>query len=289
MGYRSDKFSDLMDAVTGTMEDGSRGGNLRVFGYFIQPGEEDGSYKADDHFEQIGALKATNNFGANAYSVGVNTIVSENTSGGFARYEGGLTTPTCNELVAWTVWKDPIYIHPNTAAGLASIPFNLQKNNRVVQPVNDRIVRFFKDFNYEQYGSIGYWPSKEQQFCLQSKKGGRQVSYSDCDDNNKGQFFQLNKSGLQIQQGDRCLEALKFSEDDANDKLLEYPVVLKKCSGKKNFNWDQAFTYNEEMGCLMSFNNNDWCVNFNEEGNLVLYPCKYLGGRAAAFFGHWLH
>ena len=323
--YRSDKFSDLMDAVTGTMEDGSRGGNLRVFGYFIQPGDDaNKSYKADEHFEQIGALKESNNFGDYAYSVPVNTIVSEDNSGGFARYEGGLTTPTCNELVAWTVWKDPIYIHPDTAAALASIPFNLQKNNRVVQPVNDRIVRFFKSFaipaegeddekydldkddfdgeyddnyhgmhyhlfNYEQYGSIGYWPSKDEQFCLQSKKGGRQVSYDNCDDSNKGQFFQLNKSGLQIQQGDRCLEALKFSEDDANDKNLEYPVVLKKCSGKKNFNWDQAFTYNEEMGCLMSFNNNDWCVTVNEEGNLVLYPCKYLGGRAAAFFGHWLH
>merc|ERR1712100_574357 len=97
---------------------------------------------------------------------------------------------------------------------------------------NDRVVRFFKFFdineeegdddhdddgeyddnyhgmhyhlfNYEEYGSISYWPSKEEQFCLESKKGGRQVTFSDCQEGNRNQFFHINKPGLQIQQGDR--------------------------------------------------------------------------------------
>lgn len=318
--YRSDKFKDLMDAVNGKMEDGSRGGNLRVFGYFIQPGDDRISYGADDHFKQAGGMMEKFNFGEKADSVPVNTVVAESISNGFARYEGGLTTPTCNELVTWTVFKDPVKINGLLAKGVAAVPMNLQHNNRMVQPVNDRKVRFFMDpkfmptvaegddhkdhdhkeedhkeheeDNHKEHmefhllnhddGHINFWYEKDQ-YCVETKKGGKTISVNHCM-GIKRQSYEISRSGLQIQQGKKCMEVENFSDDA--DRKIEYPIVMKKCASRKQFNWDQAFTYSQEKGCMMAFNDNDWCVTYNDDRNLVLKPCMTLDGRQAGWFGH---
>jgi len=36
----------------------------------------------------------------------------------FYRYSGSLTTPTCNEVVTWTVFREPISISENQVSGI---------------------------------------------------------------------------------------------------------------------------------------------------------------------------
>lgn len=43
----------------------------------------------------------------------LNSFAGEPMKDGFWRYHGGLTTPTCNEHVVWTVMKEPIGISAN--------------------------------------------------------------------------------------------------------------------------------------------------------------------------------
>lgn len=68
----------------------------------------------------------------------------------FYRYSGGLTTPTCNEIVTWTVFTDTLKISEaqlttlRTLQDAAGAP--IQDNYRPVQPINKRIVyRSFKN------------------------------------------------------------------------------------------------------------------------------------------------
>ena len=67
--------------------------------------------------------------------------------GTYYAYEGSLTTPTCDEVVNWYVFPDPL---PITSVQLKAINAyfkgdlkfaNGNGNNRVIQPLNDRTVK----------------------------------------------------------------------------------------------------------------------------------------------------
>ncbi|XP_031556903.1 carbonic anhydrase 2-like [Actinia tenebrosa] len=67
----------------------------------------------------------------------------------FYRYKGSLTTPRCNEVVTWTVFKNYATISANQLAMLRSLKDNatiaLTDTFRPVQPLNSRVVqRSFK-------------------------------------------------------------------------------------------------------------------------------------------------
>jgi len=71
---------------------------------------------------------------------------------GFWRYEGSLTTPTCDEVVTWTVFETPIKMKAKTfdmltkSTGLALPPTDpkIPSNYRKVQPLNGRKVNYYK-------------------------------------------------------------------------------------------------------------------------------------------------
>jgi len=63
----------------------------------------------------------------------------------FYRYEGSLTTPTCNEEVQWTVFKTPVKVNSAQMAAIrAAYEFSsgmtMRINYRPTQPLNGRLV-----------------------------------------------------------------------------------------------------------------------------------------------------
>ena len=83
----------------------------------------------------------------------LDTLLPEDTSR-FYRYNGSLTTPGCNEIVVWTVFKDPIKIsHAQLEAfrALAKTSPQIENNYRPPQPLYGRAVL---DVNTE-YGYAG--------------------------------------------------------------------------------------------------------------------------------------
>lgn len=62
----------------------------------------------------------------------------------FWRYSGSLTVPPCEENVAWTVFKDFLYVTQETLDVLQSRMLDsdgaYNGNNRVIQDLNDRTI-----------------------------------------------------------------------------------------------------------------------------------------------------
>jgi len=67
----------------------------------------------------------------------------------FIRYSGSLTTPNCNEVVTWTVFREPIRISETQLNALRALSHNddhdgqdhpLEDNFRPTQPLNGRVV-----------------------------------------------------------------------------------------------------------------------------------------------------
>lgn len=70
----------------------------------------------------------------------------------FYRYFGSLTTPTCDEVVVWTVFADPIEVSNEQLAALRNAKYYAQdasgqmvNNYRPLQPLAGRRVR--RSFN----------------------------------------------------------------------------------------------------------------------------------------------
>ncbi|XP_069993872.1 carbonic anhydrase 1 isoform X1 [Penaeus vannamei] len=62
----------------------------------------------------------------------------------FYRYSGSLTTPTCNEVVTWTVFREPISISEHQLEEFRKLlgdhDHHIEDNYRPVQPINGRTV-----------------------------------------------------------------------------------------------------------------------------------------------------
>ena len=81
----------------------------------------------------------------------------------YYRYSGSLTTPTCNEVVTWTVFQDPIRISPMQRWAMENWGGNLRNNNRPVQPLNNREVTLFHapaQFSQNAFFNQGYGYNK---------------------------------------------------------------------------------------------------------------------------------
>ncbi|XP_023209793.1 carbonic anhydrase-like [Centruroides sculpturatus] len=73
------------------------------------------------------------------------------TSKDYYRYMGSLTSPPCHESVHWTVFKDRVPISERQLERFRQLKkssgYNLVNNFRPVEPINGRIVMFFKEPN----------------------------------------------------------------------------------------------------------------------------------------------
>lgn len=128
------KFADLGAAVASKESNA-----LMVFGSWIQ---EDENLKT--HNQQIdNVISAYNNFENNQEDPILDNQFQIPMPGNiqtYYRYDGSLTTPTCNEVVTWTVFKNPILITSDQAAVLKSMRAEVIHNNRPTLPLNGREV-----------------------------------------------------------------------------------------------------------------------------------------------------
>jgi len=70
----------------------------------------------------------------------------------YYRYMGGLTTPTCDEVIVWTLFSRPLPISSSQMATLRSLMYNnegeadgaMVDNYRLPQPLNGRVVKLSK-------------------------------------------------------------------------------------------------------------------------------------------------
>ncbi|XP_038052326.1 carbonic anhydrase 3-like [Patiria miniata] len=77
--------------------------------------------------------------------------------GDFYRYRGSLTTPHCNEVVIWTVWRTPVRLSAGQLGVFRSLYHTdenavteepLANNYRPLQPVNGRDIQYNGEHNY---------------------------------------------------------------------------------------------------------------------------------------------
>jgi len=126
----------------GTIGDSlDKGDGLAVLGFFIETGAEE-----ETNLDRILNQALDAGDGANvSFELGemVNDDFDE-----FFRYEGSLTTPTCNEAVQWTVFRRPLKITDATKEKMLA-GTTLDNNFRVTMPLNDRKVKFYhNDINF---------------------------------------------------------------------------------------------------------------------------------------------
>ena len=79
-------------------------------------------------------------------SLNLNTFVNTYAKGSYFSLNGSLTTPPCSEGVRWTVVKEPVPMSKAQKNAMDAMWKNDRSfangkgNNRVVQPLNDRVV-----------------------------------------------------------------------------------------------------------------------------------------------------
>lgn len=129
------KFADLGAAVNS-----NEGDALFVFGTWV----DGGSAKTLDDPAIAEVIK---NYQASKDSDESKTVdpasipVNQN-QGDYYRYKGSLTTPECNEVVIWTMFKDPIHVSPAQSAALTGMT-ELDDNNRMTLPLGTRVVTVY--------------------------------------------------------------------------------------------------------------------------------------------------
>jgi len=114
---------------------------LAVLGIMLQKGERDNPALAP-LIAKIPEVVANNAATTADTLYALSSLLPRDTKS-FFRYQGSLTTPTCNEVVTWTVFKEPIQVSEAQLAVLRTMQGAtgaIQDNYRAVQPKNMRMV-----------------------------------------------------------------------------------------------------------------------------------------------------
>jgi len=114
--------------------------SFRVFGFWIAEDEH-----ADDNAEiqAIIDLKNAHPNGADSVNLKFPTPAGLSSSA-YYRYMGGLTTPTCNEIVEWTVFATKVAISKSQADVIRTWrDGHINGNNRDVQALNGRSITVY--------------------------------------------------------------------------------------------------------------------------------------------------
>jgi len=146
------KYATIHDAILSKDSDA-----LRVFGFWIT---ESGPKSTIDNPEMTKVIEN--------YNKAVDENVTDDDENSFIipipenvdtyyRYDGSLTTPTCNEIVLWTVFKDPIYVSASQAETMKNMIDFAVKNNRPVLPLNARELFIYAPENPQTQNDMVMW------------------------------------------------------------------------------------------------------------------------------------
>jgi len=122
-------------------------GGLAVAGFVFKISSEDNP-DIEPIIERIGKIKKSPKGTRLKSSFSLGSLIEPSMPGPYFSYEGSLTTPGCDEVVEWNLFKKPLEISTNQLAEFRSILDKKEKpvefNFRPVQPLNDRKIQYFK-------------------------------------------------------------------------------------------------------------------------------------------------
>jgi len=140
------KFAEIGDAAASKETDA-----LAVFGFMI--GKGDANTKEHAVVQQM--LDSKKDFKDMVTQVEIEIPATAKLAEGYWRYNGGLTTPKCNELVTWTVFKNVQYMSEKQYNEFMTWKDgNLRGNDRQVQPMNGRTLTFYSSSAAQMMASI---------------------------------------------------------------------------------------------------------------------------------------
>jgi len=116
----------------------------------------------------------------------------------FYRYAGSLTTPTCNEAVVWTVFREPIKITKSTMEFMNSFTKDgdgelVENNYRALQPINERDITHYMTGSHDHPdGSYDHSdendPAAEPEPVGEPKEDGDEDKDADAEPEPEGSF-----------------------------------------------------------------------------------------------------
>jgi len=122
-------------------------GGLAVAGFLFEISSEDNP-AIEPIIERIGKIIEAPKGTRLRSSFSLGSLIEPSMPGPYYSYEGSLTTPGCDEVVEWNLFKKPLEISATQLAEFRSILDKKEKsiefNFRPVQPLNDRRVQYFK-------------------------------------------------------------------------------------------------------------------------------------------------
>lgn len=140
----------------------TRDSNLAVLGVFF---DRSVGTKDNDFLTNLIANSTSGNSTSKYWKVGtlpLMNLVTNLDSEKIYHYQGSLTTPPCTETVSWIVVDDPQPISQNqlnffNSRWMGNKTFaDGYGNNRIVQPLNDRHIYFYRSFASSAINSIAF-------------------------------------------------------------------------------------------------------------------------------------
>lgn len=129
------KYKTIGDAVS--QEDG-----LAVLGIMLKIAREDNE-KLSPIIDGLSTITHSGSNGTLATPFALSDLLPDDVTT-FYRYSGSLTTPTCNEVVTWTVFEDPITISNNQIEEFRKLLDDAENpivdNFRPAQPLKGRLL-----------------------------------------------------------------------------------------------------------------------------------------------------
>jgi len=123
-------------------------GGLAVAGFFFQISSDDNP-AIEPIIERIGKIKKAKKGTRLRSTFNLESLIEPSLSGPYYSYEGSLTTPGCDEVVEWNLFKKPLDISEEQLAKFRTVEDAMGKaikfNFRPVQSLNDRKIQYFKE------------------------------------------------------------------------------------------------------------------------------------------------